>query len=159
MWTDVPPEFATATRRQPDRVRWLDGLPRLVGELLEQWQLSPEVGVAHGQNAVVVPVRTRAGEPAALKVGWPHREAEHEHLALRGWAGEGAVRLLRADPRRHALLLERAGPGDLHQLEVVQACEVVAGLYARLHRAPLPQLDRLSGEAARWAEEIGRAHV
>lgn len=155
MWTDVPPEFATATRRQPERVGWLEGLPRLVGELLEQWQLSPEAGVAHGQNAVVVPVRTRAGEAAALKVGWPHREAVHEHLALRAWAGEGAVRLLRADPRRGALLLERADPGaDLHQLEVVQACEVVAGLYARLHRPPLPQLDRLSAEAARWAEEL-----
>jgi streptomycin 6-kinase len=37
---------------------------------------------------------------------------------------------------------------------VVEACEVVAGLYPRLHRTPVPQLDRLSVLAARWAEEL-----
>jgi len=151
----VPAGFTAATRRRPERAAWLDGLPRLVTELLDAWQLRPGPGVAYGENAVVLPVRTRDGEAGALKVGWPHREAVHEHLVLRAWAGHGAVRLLRADPHRGALLLERAEPGgDLHQLDVVEACEVVAGLYARLHREPLPQLDRLSVEAARWAEEL-----
>ena len=155
MWTNVPPDFAAATRRWPERVDWLDRLPRLVDEQLDRWQLSAEAGVAWGENAVVVPVRTREGEPAALKVGWPHREATHEHLALRAWAGRGAVALLRADPHRAALLLERAEPGtDLGDVEVVEACEVVAGLYGLLHREPLPQLDRLSVEAARWSEEL-----
>lgn len=152
----MPPEFAAETRRRPERDRWLDGLPRLVADLLEQWQLRVGPGTAYGQNAVVLHVRTRDGERAALKVGWPHRESTHEHLALRAWAGTGAVRLLRADPHRGALLLERAEPGhDLHALDPVEACQVVAGLYAALHRPPLPQLDRLSGEAARWSEELG----
>ena len=85
-------------------------------------------------------------------------EAEHEHLALRAWAGEGAVRLLRADPRRGRLLLERAEPGhDLHEVADREACEVIAGLYPRLHGPALPQLDRLSAHAARWADAAGRA--
>jgi len=108
-----------------------------------------------GETALVLPVRTEIGERAVLKLGWPHPEANYEHLALRAWAGEGAVRLLRADPRRQAMLLERAEPGhDLHRLPVVAACEVIAGLYARLHRPALPQLDRLSGHARRWADEL-----
>ena len=39
-------------------------------------------------------------------------EADEEADALRLWAGEGAVPLLRHDPRRRALLLGRARPGD-----------------------------------------------
>ena len=42
-----------------------------------------------------------------LKLSSPHEEAEHEAVALQAWRGDGAVRLLRADPRRWALLLER----------------------------------------------------
>ena len=38
-------------------------------------------------------------------------ESEHEAEALELWAGDGAVRLLRRDDRRRALLLERALPG------------------------------------------------
>ena len=89
---------------------------------------------------MVVPVRTDDDRAGVLKIGWPHWEAETEHLALRAWQGDGAVELWRADPRRFALLLERARPDrDLHALDVLEACEVVARLYGRLHRAPLPQ--------------------
>jgi len=103
----------------------------------------------------VHPVRTAAGSPAVLKLGWPHPEAEHEHLALRYWDGNGAVRLLRADPRRSVLLLERADAGrDLTALPAVDACVVVAGLYGLLHVAAPPQLRLLSDQAARWADEL-----
>lgn len=65
------------------------------------------------------------------------------------------MRLFRADPRRRVLLLERAEPGhDLRALAVEDACQVIAGLHAPLHRAPLPQLERLSELAARWADEL-----
>lgn len=155
MRLDLPPAFLAFADRSPAWARWLDALPRLVGDLVAEWQLAPDGAVSTGENAVVLPVRTGTGEPAALKVGWPHPESRHEHLALRAWDGEGAVRLLRADPHRSALLLERADAGhDLHTVDVVEACEVVAGLYGRLHRTPVPQLDRLSGLAAGWADEL-----
>ncbi|MBA2560377.1 MAG: aminoglycoside resistance protein, partial [Propionibacteriales bacterium] len=108
----------------------------------------------HGYCAIVVPVRTADGTVAALKVGWPHEEAEHEHLALRDWKGRGAVRLLRADPARSTLLLERLHTTDLTSVDVAGACQIVAGLYRRLHiSAPAP-LMRLSGNAARWSAEL-----
>ena len=135
--------------------QWRTEAPALVDALCREWELRADGTAMAGHTASVLPVRTPAGEPAALKVGWPHDEAEHEHLALRAWAGAGTVRLLRADPRRFALLLERAEPGhDLNRLPVLEACEVVAGLYAGLHRPAIPQLTGLSTHAARWATSL-----
>ena len=136
--------------------RWRTQVPALVAALGREWELRVDGTPMAGHTAAVVPVRTSTGDAAVLKVGWPHPEAEHEHLALRAWAGEGTVRLLRADPRRFALLLERAEPGhDLGRVDVRKACEVVAALYPRLHRAAIPQLTRLSAHAARWAASLG----
>jgi streptomycin 6-kinase len=123
--------------------------------VLQDWRLVADGPGRAGVSALVLPVRTADGAPAALRLGWPHPDQEHLHLALRAWAGEGAVALLRADPRRGVLLLERADvERDLESLDVLAACEVVAGLYGRLHRRPLPQLDRLSDVARGWSGEL-----
>lgn len=135
--------------------RWRTEAPKLTAALCQEWAVQVDGSAMAGETASVVPVRTESGEAAVLKVGWPHAEAEHEHLALRAWAGHGTVRLLRADPLRFALLLERAEPGhDLARVPIAEACTVVAEAYARLHVPALPQLDRLSGHAARWAREL-----
>ena len=133
---------------------WLAALPRTLAGLLEDWALTPDGDAAHGRCALVVPVLTADRVPAALKVTWPHWEAEHEHLALQHWHGEGAVELLRADPRRWALLLERARAFDLSSVDDVEACEVVAGLLARVHRPAPPQLRRLSDAVADWSARL-----
>jgi len=141
--------------RGEDWTRWLAALPRLTREVLDTWRLVAEGPGRAGVSALVLPVRTADGAPAALRLGWPHHDQEHLHLALRAWAGEGAVALLRADPRRGVLLLERANAErDLESVDVLEACEVVAGLYGRLHRPPLPQLDRLSDVARGWSVEL-----
>ena len=151
----IPPSFLALARRGGGFATWLDRLPALAAELLEEWQLTPDGAPAHGHVALVVPVRSAGGRPAALKVGWPHWEAEHEHLALQHWGGEGAVRLLRADPRRAALLLERLHPEDLGVLADVEACEVVASLYRRLHVPAPPQLVTLSSCVRGWSDALG----
>ena len=84
----------------------------------------------------------------------PHPEAEHEHLALKRWAGAGTVELLRADPHRWALLLERLHPEDLTGLWDLEACEIVAASYARLHVPALPQLRTLTSYVARWTDDL-----
>lgn len=122
--------------------------------LLDDWELTADGAPWTGHATLVMPVRTSSGRPAVLKVGRPHEEAEHEHLALQHWHGRGAVQLLRADPRRHALLLERLHPEDLGDLWDVEACEVVGGLYGRLHVPAPPQLRTLTSYAGRWATEL-----
>jgi streptomycin 6-kinase len=54
-----------------------------------------------------------AGDGAVLKVTPPEDdESDEEGEALALWDGDGAVRLLRQDRARRALLVERARPGD-----------------------------------------------
>lgn len=138
-----------------DWADWLDRLPRLAAELLEEWELSRDGEQMHGFCSLVLPVRTAEGERAALKVTFDgDDESEHEGLALQRWAGDGAVRLLRADPRRRALLLERLHVRDLAEAWDLEACEVVAGLYSRLHVPALPQLRTLTSYVERWAADL-----
>lgn len=163
--TPLPDSFLALAANGPDWAQWLDRLPALLRDLLDEWALTLEGetthgstthgSTTHGNTALVLPVRTADGEAAVLKVGWPHREAEHEALALQTWGGRGAVRLLRADPKRFALLLERLHPEDLSELWDVQACEVVGGFYRQLHVPAPPQMRTLSQQAARWAIELG----
>ena len=117
---------------------------------LEQWKLRRDGEPIQGSGSMVLPVRTSDGAPAVLKINFPDAESEHEHLALRRWGGDGAVRLLSADPRRRALLLERLHPQTLATLSDVDACEVVAGLYRRLHVPALPQLRTLTSYLEQW---------
>jgi Aminoglycoside/hydroxyurea antibiotic resistance kinase len=137
--------------RGPDWLAWVDELPKVAQSQLAEWELTPDGEPAHGFASIVLPVRASGGAPAVLKIGFPDVESEHEHLALRRWGGDGAVRLLRAEPRRRAMLLERLHRRDLNELWDVEACEVIAGLYQRIHVPALAPLlwnrwDELAGD-------------
>lgn len=128
----------------PSGADWAAGLPRLLADLLDHWDLTPTAAGLTGWTAVVVPV-SRAGEALVLKVVWPHREAVAEPLALRHWAGNGAVRLVAADPSRGGLLLEALDPTrDLMEEPVEQACELIGTLMGRLHVPAPPRVPTLS---------------
>ncbi|OBF28931.1 aminoglycoside resistance protein [Mycobacterium sp. ACS1612] len=120
-------------------------------DLLEQWRLRSDGEPTSRPGSVVLPVTTSDGVPAVLKIGGG---SEHEHLVLRRWGGAGAVRLLSADPRQHAVLLERLHPDSLETLPDIEACEVVAGLYRRLHVAALPQLPTITSSLEQWLGEF-----
>lgn len=140
--------------RGSDWAAWVDTLPGLTRGCLTDWGLVPDGDPAHGYCSLVLPVRAPGGAPAVLKVGFPDDESEHEHLALRRWAGDGAVRLLRADPHRRALLLERLHGENLTALWDIEACEIVAGLYRRIHVPALPQLRTLTSYIRRWTADL-----
>lgn len=147
---DIPAGLTAQARLGEPWVSWLDTLPAVTGAVLDEWQLVVDGAAMHGFCSLVVPVRTSAGRPAVLKVALPDDESEHEHLALQRWQGEGAVLLLRADPHRRALLLERLHTEDVTDLWDVEACEIVAGFYRRLHVPALPQLRTLTSYVERW---------
>ena len=101
-----------------------------------------------------------------LKVQWPHRESEHEAAALELWNGDGAVRLIAHDERRHALLFERCRPGTpLGRLGPEAALDVLIGLLPRLWKPAGPPFRSLAEEASWWVsylpdewERIGRPY-
>jgi streptomycin 6-kinase len=151
---DIPAKLLAFADRSDAWSAWLDRLPGLARGILDEWGLSVDGPAMHGECALVVPVRDQDGTAAVLKVGWPHEEADEEHLALRLWAGNGAVRLMRADPHRSAMLMERLDTTDLTTVPIDEAVEVVTGLYPRLHVPASPQFRTLSSLCDRWNERM-----
>ena len=152
----VPPGLEQQRALGPAWAAWLDRLPGLFAEVSDAWELTCEGPSWHGYASLVVPVVTAEGQPAALKIAFDgDDESEHEALALQHWHGRGAVTLLRADPRRRVMLLERLHTTDLADLGDLEACEVVGGLYAELHRPAPPQLRTLTSYVERWGAALG----
>ena len=134
---------------------WLDHLPRLAQQLLDEWDLAVDGVPGHGFCSLVVPVRAGT-TPAVLKLTFDgDDESEFEALALQLWGGRGTVRLLRADPGRRALLLERLHQRDLASVDDLAACEIVAGLYRHLHLPAPPQLRAVTSYVERWVAALG----
>ncbi|GAA2320233.1 streptomycin 6-kinase [Streptomyces caniferus] len=137
---------------------WLDRLPGIVQELEERWELRLGAPFHGGSCSWVAPARRPGGEPAVLKVTWPHREADGEGPALRAWGGNGAVRLLRRSRERGALLIERCRPGTPlgdAPLPPAERLTLAASVLRRLWTAPPPPdgtLERVETVCAEWAD-------
>ena len=141
--------------RGPEWADWVDRLPALLRELLEEWQLTEDGWMMHGFVALVAPVRTVSGRPAVLKVGFPDEEsrARAPRAAALGRPGRGHAAARGPAPLRRCCW-SGCTPSDLDELWDVEACEIVAGLYARLHVPALPQLRRLTSYVERRADEL-----
>lgn len=147
------PELSGAARtggrapHRPDGQTWLDTLPELVDSALDRWRLrrDPAAPLRWGSTALVVPVLRPQGDAGVLKLGWPHPEADAEHLALRAWKGRGAVRLLAAEPADSVLLLERLDADrDLTSGPVAGTSEALGAVLAALDRPAPPWAPPLS---------------
>ncbi len=150
----IPAAVRAMAQRGPGWDGWVRSLPNTARRLAEQWDLRPDGAALGGNCSLVLPVRTAGGAAAMLKIGFPEEDSAEEHLALRRWGGAGAVRLLRADPHQRALLIERLQTGDLSVLPDQAACEIVAGLYQKLHVPALPSLRTLSSFIDRQTAEL-----
>jgi streptomycin 6-kinase len=161
----IPPELADAVGEDdlPERFEWLSALPDVIQQIASEWGL--ELGEPYlpgGQCAWVAPARDGRRDQLVLKVGWRHREAEHEAEALRFWDGDGAVRCFKtlslADTT--ALLLERCVPGEQlgQALPEPEQDVVIAGLMRRLWARepsdgqPFGSLARMCDQWADWFE-------
>lgn len=147
---ELPPAVLAMAHRGPGWQQWVDDLTARAQAQLRDWDLRVDGPPMHGATSLVLPVRSAQNQQAVLKMSFPDDESEHEHLALRRWGGRGAVRLLSADPRRRAVLLERLPGGDLTGLPDDDACRAVAELYRTIHVPALPQLRSLAGQLERW---------
>ena len=99
--------------------QWLNDLPRIIGELEENWSLKVENPFPNLSYNFVAPCICKDG--AVLKIALPlnNPEISGEAKFLQIKDGKGAVRLLKSDENRRAILLERLTPGK-HLKEVCQ---------------------------------------
>ena len=152
------PVVATVSTSDEGR-QWLARLPALVAELRERWSLRLEAPIHGGSCSWVAPAWRPGGEPAVLKVTWPHREAIGEAEGLRLWDGRGIVRLLHAAPEHCAVLIERCEPGDklgdAEHLDVHERLLIGARLLRELWSVAPPErcgLERVAALTADWAD-------
>jgi streptomycin 6-kinase len=109
-------------------------LERTAMEVAGEWGLALGPRITAGRYSYVAP----AGPDAILKV-IPIEDDDADHIAdaLRLWDGHGAVRLLRHDPTRRALLLERVRPGtEASRLPEGEATAVAIDVGRQMWREP-----------------------
>ncbi len=99
-----------------------------------------------------------AGDRAVLKLRpLDDDESEHEAAALELWAGEGAVRLLRASADGRVLLLERALPGtDISALPEQRATAIAVAVGNRLWRPAAAPFRWIGDHVPRWLDQAER---
>jgi len=149
-----PRELAWLERSADGRA-WLERLASLVAQCAEEWSLELGPPFADAYLSLAMPARLPDGTDAVLKVAYPHAEAEHEAAALARWDGNGAVRLLRHDTERWALLLERCTPGTpLSGAGQEEGLGVLADLLQRLWVPAGAPFRPLAEEAEGWAESM-----
>ncbi|MEV4119963.1 APH(6)-I family aminoglycoside O-phosphotransferase [Micromonospora sp. NPDC049645] len=139
---------------------WVAGLPALVKQCLDRWELKRDGGIHSGEASLVVPVLRTDGTRAALKLQMPREETTAALIGLRAWNGDGMVRLLDHDAASSTMLLERLdGSRTLESVEDDDAAmRILAGLLARLHSVPAPAGLRGLGEiAGAMVEEVPSA--
>lgn len=132
---------------QPD----LTPLALIAREAAEAWGIEAGPPFALSRYSFVAP----AGEDAVLKVTPPEDdESDEEADALALWDGDGAVRLLRRDLARRALLLERARPGtDISGLPENEATAIAVEVGTRLWRPASEPFRWVGDHVPRWLDD------
>lgn len=125
-------------------------LARVANRVATDWrlQLGPPFP---SQYSYVAPVR----DNAVLKVQFGgDDESLHEAEALALWNGDGAVRLLRHDSHRRALLLERAVPGhDISGLSDEVATSIAVSVCRRLWRPASEPFRWIGDHVPDWLDD------
>lgn len=119
---------------------WLRNLSALLTDCAARWSLTLEPPFIPLTYNYVAPAIRADGTPVVLKVGVPCDGLTSEIEALRLFNGQGAVRLLDANSKSGALLLERLTPG-LSLLSVAddeQAAAIAAETMRELWQ-PVPE--------------------
>jgi streptomycin 6-kinase len=134
------PETVRNKAKLVSATRWLSDLPPLVATIEHDWSITIGRAYPFATEAFVAEAETADGTPVVLKLMVPrdHDAAFNEITTLRLADGRGCVGLLRDDPARGALLLERLGP-SLHDLAlpIVQRHEVLCATVEQVWR-PAP---------------------
>ena len=139
---------------------WIEAAPDLAAGLLDRWALQPDGAPTCGAVALVVPVARADGTLAVLKLQPVTNDTVGEPDALRGWNGNGAVRLLDHDPASGSMLLERLDAdralAGVH--DDLAALQILSELLARLNAVLAPAgLRRLSDVGADLLDRVPRA--
>jgi streptomycin 6-kinase len=149
----IPDGLKWLERHDTGRV-WLAGLPQLLSDVVHAWGLTLGPPFEDATVSYVAPA-IRGTERMVLKVQWPHDECAHEAAALQTWDGDGAIRLLAHDEKKHAMLLEQCRPGSaLAVAKTLDPIPILIDLLPRLWKPADAPFKSLTAEAQEWATTL-----
>jgi len=131
----------------------IGSLERIALGVAEDWGLELGPPFALSRYSYVAPT----GD-AVLKVR-PEEddESDEEAEALALWNGDGAVRLLRRDDERRAMLIERARPGtDISKLPDEEATAIAVDVGRCLWRSAVEPFRWIGDHVPRWLDDAER---
>ena len=126
-------------------------LEEIARQVATEWGIALGPAFALSRYSYVAP----AGEDAVLKVIPPEDdESDHDADALAAWHGDGAIRLLRHDPARRVLLMERARPGtDIAELPEDEATAIAVAVGLRLWKPAGEPFRWIGDHISRWLDQ------
>jgi len=135
---------------------WLDNLPGLQARFIQRWSLGEVQPIPDPSYNFIAYCSTADNAPAVLKMGVPHPELDAEIQSLRAFNGNGAVRLIDADPHQGVLLVERIIPGDdLRTVDDDRAATRIAARLMKVLWMPDPH-DPVFPSTAAWCQGFQR---
>lgn len=129
---NLPPAFLHRNEDDPD---WLRDLPRRLERFATRWSLTLHPHFAGIEFNYVAPATRADGTRTVFKISRHVDETRNEIAALRLWDGDGAARLLEADPDAGALLVERLEPGTMLSEVAEFDDDAATGIAAEMLRA------------------------
>lgn len=93
--------------------KWLEDLECTTQHYINKWNLQSEGPVDNLSYNYVLKVKDETGRSAILKLGVPNYDFENEVRTLQAYDGNGCAKLLIADPKNGAMLLEHLLPGTM----------------------------------------------
>ena len=119
---------------------WINAIPRLVEQIalrLGLRDLQPMDNLTY--NYVLSGVQTDT--PIVLKLGYDYEALNREYLALKCFAGCGAVNVIASE--KGFLVLEKVIPGISLKIHFphqdAETVEIISHLMQKLHHAPIPK--------------------
>jgi streptomycin 6-kinase len=133
----------------------LEPLALIAAEVAADWGVNLGPPFSLSRYSYVAP----AGENAVLKVTPSEDdESDEEADALELWDGNGAVRLLRRDRSRRALLIERARPGsDISELPEDEATAIAVAVGSLLWQPAGLPFRWIGDHVPRWLDQAERS--
>jgi streptomycin 6-kinase len=136
---------------------WFDGLPAVLSDLAEHWDIEWGTLIQRGSMSVVI--RCRAdGRQAVLKASPERGRVAHEAAALARWKTVHVPAVLAVDESVGALLIEAIEPGTpLVESAAYPRLESLVALLTSLHEDGVPDpLDRPVADHIAYLFDSGR---
>lgn len=140
---------------------WLNALPSIVKALSTHWSLSNITPVDNMSWNYVAFAMQEDSYPVVLKISCTQELIVDEYRSLRHFNGRGAINVLAMNEQYHALLLERAIPGDLLKDQYKYNVKSTINTFSQVVKTLASQnrIDAKFSHVGKWCEAIDRVKI